>query len=89
MEQMQLFPTNVAKGLPRLITKQRLRQIFSIDDEENSCTSYLLRKYFFTDAILSELKLTEEQYDKITIFPPDLTQRIYILFQISPEEIKK
>ena len=82
-------PMDIPKFFPRLISKQRLREIFIIDDEGNSCSSYLLRKYHFDDEALEALGITEEQYDKIVIFDRRLTPKIYEYFNIKLEEFSR
>ncbi len=85
-----MLPLNLSeRRLPRLISKQRLRQIFSVDDYNRPCSSHLLKKNVMTkEFVENELGLTMEKYGKIEVFNPAQTSKIYSYFQITIEELE-
>ena len=48
-----------------------------------------LRKEVFTDVVLQELQLTEEQYRKTRVFDAGTTKRILLYFSISKDDLNK
>ena len=87
--QLKLPIEQPAKRLPRILTKEFLRRIFSIDENGLPCSSYLMKKQFDVLFITSMegLNMTLEQFRILKVFNIRQTQKIYSNFQITKDDV--
>ena len=77
------------KRLPKLLSKSLLCVIFSIDKNGNACSSYLMRKQFDMDWVMSKegLNMSLENWQRCKVFNIVQTEKIYTHFSITDEDI--
>lgn len=75
------------KKLPKILSKDFLRRIFSIDENGTPCSHYLMKKQFDVNFLVHELKITIEEFRIRKGFSVLETKKIYAHFDITIHDV--
>jgi hypothetical protein len=88
-KQLMMSELLTPKKLPKLLSKSLLCVLFSVDENGNPCSSYLMKKQFDMQWIMSNdgLGMSLEKWQHTKVFNVQQTQKIYSHFQITKDDL--
>lgn len=79
----------VCMKLRRRLSKVHFAKIMGIYFPSRQSNSRVMRKDYFTDDVLKQLGLSEEEYKSIKVFSHDQSLKIVKIFDLDAEDLKR